>query len=76
MASKHKPKVGQLVSWTMSGPNALDDKEHLGIITDVVSDKFVEVTFINQDWVITLNFNKVKLLNDVESVIQSGSIKK
>ena len=75
MVSRYKPKIGQLVSWKMSGPNALDNKEHLGIITDVISDKFVEITFMNQDWVKTLNYEKLKLLNDVESDVECDSIK-
>jgi hypothetical protein len=66
MVSNFKPKLGQLVSWKMSGPNMLDNKEHIGIITDVVSENFVEVTFMHHDWVITLNCKGLKLINDVE----------
>lgn len=66
MISNFNPKIGQLVSWKMSGPNSVDEKEHLGIITDMISDNFVEVTFLHRDWIITLSCKGLKLINDVE----------
>jgi hypothetical protein len=65
MTLKFEPKIGQLVSWKMSGPNMLDDQPHLGIVTELVSEHFVQVTFLHHDWIITLNIKGLTLVNDV-----------
>jgi hypothetical protein len=66
MKSKFKPKIGQLVSWDMGGSiDGSYPKEHLGIITHIFPDGLVEVTFLSNNWIITLQSKNLKLLNDV-----------
>lgn len=65
-----KPKIGQLVYWAIhlngivGAPSTTVD--HLGMITDVVSDTYVEVTFLQQDWIIRLAIEALVLVSDVE----------
>lgn len=59
-----KPKLGQLVQWD----NKLmkNSSSKLGMITDIIRQDYVEVTFFHNDWVIRLNIKTLTLLNDVE----------
>jgi hypothetical protein len=68
MKSKFKPKIGQLVSWDMGGSiDGSYPKEHLGMITHIFPDGLVEVTFLSNNWIITLQSKNLRLLNDVAS---------
>lgn len=67
MESLFKPKIGQLVSWKVSRLNNSEADEHLGLITEIKSETLVVVTFIKNNWVISLQVKNLKLLNDVES---------
>lgn len=62
MESKFKPKVGQLVSWNINNTG----KEHIGIITKVLNNSSVEVTFNLNDWVIIIDPCHLNLLNDID----------
>jgi hypothetical protein len=41
--------------------------EHLGLITYIFPDGLVEVTFLKNNWIITLQTKHLRLLNDVAS---------
>ena len=64
MVLRFKPKLGQLVQW--DNEELYNSNSKLGIITDIIRDNYVEVTFINNNWVIRLNTRSLTLLNDVE----------
>lgn len=74
MESKFNPKIGQLVIFQMSmaAKEIIVDfsepqkQDKIGIITNIVSDDSVEVTFLSNDWIITLNPKYLKLLKDVD----------
>jgi hypothetical protein len=40
--------------------------EYLGIITHIFPDGLVEVSFLKNNWIITIQLKHLKLLNDVE----------
>lgn len=64
MESPFKPKVGQLVSW---GNIEIDNpSSRLGIITEIIAYDYVEVSFIQNNWVLRLNIKSLILLNDVD----------
>lgn len=64
---KFKPKIGQLVIWPMVYTFTGEPIEYLGIITHIFPDGLVEVTFLKNNWIITLQSKNLKLLNDVET---------
>lgn len=64
---KFKPKVGQLVAWPMTYTFSGEPIEYLGLITHIFPDGLVEVTFLKNNWIITLQLKHLKLLNDVET---------
>lgn len=63
MESKFKTKIGQLVSWRMSGDRS---KKHIGIITKIFENASVEVQFLKNDWIIIIQPENLELINDVE----------
>jgi hypothetical protein len=67
MKSKFKPKIGQLVAWPMQYTASGEVIEYLGIITHIFPDGLVEVSFLKNDWIITLQLKHLRLLNDVAS---------
>jgi hypothetical protein len=64
---KFKPKVGQLVSWPMQYTASGELIEYLGLITHIFPDGLVEVSFLKNNWIITLQSKHLRLLNDVAS---------
>jgi hypothetical protein len=64
---KFKPKIGQLVAWPMQYNFSGELIEHLGLITYIFPDGLVEVTFLKNNWIITLQTKHLRLLNDVAS---------
>lgn len=64
---KFKPKIGQLVAWPMTYTFTGEPIEYLGLITHIFPDGLVEVTFLKNNWIITLQVKNLKLLNDVET---------
>jgi len=64
---KFKPKVGQLVAWPMTYTLSAEPIEYLGLITHIFPDGLVEVSFLKNNWIITLQLKHLKLLNDVET---------
>lgn len=64
MILNFKPKIGQLVQW--DNPEISNDISKMGIITDIIAEYYVEVTFIQNNWIIRLSTRSLTLINDVE----------